>query len=528
MLKATLCCMLIAATAAMAWDDLPNVPSHAAVDHGTHLIWGGNLLWGLFPTESRVTTYLNSYDPTAEPEDAWDTLRLVGVALGRTGIAFQSAQTPEPPVVWVIGNDVSIPKLIRYNVTTGTRTEEVLTLFSLGIGAAIAYQPNEGYNVHGYPVPGWLYFLPGNGTTFYRHWIPATAMPDPLVYGYEYPGDGVTIADPTPPFRWSPATTMQYRIQVATDSNFGTGSTVIDQVVNDNQYQPTAQLTDTTYYWRVASWSQGQWFWDVVAAPRRFCLHPGWDRLPDIGEYSGSGAKLAFVDNTSGFGHNSIVCMYNQGYRHFAEYNIGGGYWTELENTPKDINDVSSLTTNPFWGEAYRIYASFDDDVKGGCPHYYDVGADAWYLLNNADPEPIYNTHYPDDLSAGSSMAIGANNMMYLTTGVGHDFWDVDISIFSGGQQARNVPSGKAEARALTVRKGLEIEYQLPVAAHVRAILHDALGRRVGALDAGEQAVGRHRLCWHNGQDGRRLSAGAYFVTLDMGNKQATLKAVIE
>jgi hypothetical protein len=83
-------------------------------------------------------------------------------------------------------------------------------------------------------------------------------------------------------------------------------------------------------------------------------------------------------------------------------------------------------------------------------------------------------------------------------------------------------------SRIVTVRNGVEVEYRLPAAARVRATLHDALGRRVGTLDAGNQNAGMHRLGWNSSPDGRKLSAGAYFVRLDMGREQARLKAVVE
>ena len=57
--------------------------------------------------------------------------------------------------------------------------------------------------------------------------------------------------------------------------------------------------------------------------------------------------------------------------------------------------------------------------------------------------------------------------------------------------------------------------------------LHDAVGRQVGMLDAGEQKPGTHRLSWDRDNEGRRLSAGAYFVLLDTGTEQSRLKAVV-
>ncbi|MBM3332204.1 hypothetical protein FJY68_10230 [candidate division WOR-3 bacterium] len=61
----------------------------------------------------------------------------------------------------------------------------------------------------------------------------------------------------------------------------------------------------------------------------------------------------------------------------------------------------------------------------------------------------------------------------------------------------------------------------------MRATLHDAVGRQVGCLDAGEQRAGVHRLRWDRDEEGRGLSAGAYFVRIDIGSEHATLKAVV-
>ena len=80
----------------------------------------------------------------------------------------------------------------------------------------------------------------------------------------------------------------------------------------------------------------------------------------------------------------------------------------------------------------------------------------------------------------------------------------------------------------VTSRDGIEIEYQLPAAGCVRASLHDVAGRQVGYLDAGDQQRGTHRLNWSRDSEGRRLSAGAYFVLLDMGAEQSRLKAVVK
>jgi hypothetical protein len=94
-------------------------------------------------------------------------------------------------------------------------------------------------------------------------------------------------------------------------------------------------------------------------------------------------------------------------------------------------------------------------------------------------------------------------------------------------EQPTERAKGGTKAHAVTVRDGVRVEYQLPTSARVRATLHDAVGQRVGMLDAGEQKAGMHRLSWKSDQEGRELGAGAYFVLLHMGTEQARLKAVV-
>ena len=85
-----------------------------------------------------------------------------------------------------------------------------------------------------------------------------------------------------------------------------------------------------------------------------------------------------------------------------------------------------------------------------------------------------------------------------------------------GGSQTGDVHAGSRRARSLTADNGIEVEYQLPVAARVRATLHDAVGRQLGVLDAGSQQPGTHRLSWNQDRGGRKLAAGAYFPKPDI------------
>ncbi|HUW10562.1 MAG TPA: hypothetical protein VM537_12595, partial [Anaerolineae bacterium] len=45
--------------------------------------------------------------------------------------------------------------------------------------------------------------------------------------------------------------------------------------------------------------------------------------------------------------------------------------------------------------------------------------------------------------------------------------------------------TGTARAQVIASHDGIEVEYQLPAAACVRATVHDAVGRQLGVLDAG-------------------------------------------
>jgi hypothetical protein len=131
-------------------------------------------------------------------------------------------------------------------------------------------------------------------------------------------------------------------------------------------------------------------------------------------------------------------------------------------------------------------------------------------------------------------MAYGANCNMYLIVVEDdqgyprNNFYRVDppSGLMDGGQSGAK-STGIAQTQVVTRFDAVEVEYQLPTSAHVRATLHDALGRQVGVLDAGEQQAGVHRLIWNTDGEGRKLSAGAYFVLLDMGAEQASLKAVV-
>ena len=543
MLKHTIVCVMLVAAAAMGWKRMTDVPHKADVQEGTHLVWGDTLLWGMFPSGSadNGTTYLYSYNPDSEPDSVnrrrcpWDTGSttkvMAGVMLTRTGFTYQ---WQEQPVVFATGRDpnTGASRMYRYNVR-GDSWNVYNLPFGLGKGACIAYAPNTSYQVMSHPIPGSIFCLQGDtvgSENFWQYQIPAGLMPDPALYGYLYPDTGVTIADQSPPFRWSPSATTQYRIQVSTDLYFM--NNVIDQVVTTNEYKAATSLSDTTYYWRVATWNGqggGSWTWPIIR--NWFVINGGWTQRAMIGDTVGLGAEIAYDD--ASFNHASIIALSGR-YGHqkcFADYDIGPNTWSPHASPPLYIRTGTSLTTNAervAVGAGVRhIDAAFFGQDAGTCPYYYVVGADSWAVYDTSPGESLFNSHFPDDIDSGSSMVIGADSMMYLTTGKDHRFYRLEPPIALDGEQTRTAPSGSAKAQLVTVRDGIEVEYQLPTAARVRAVLHDAVGRRVGVLDAGEQKAGMYRLSLSRDQEGRKLSAGAYFVLLDMGSEQARLKAVV-
>ena len=171
----------------------------------------------------------------------------------------------------------------------------------------------------------------------------------------------------------------------------------------------------------------------------------------------------------------------------------------------------------------------------GSGTHPYGYGDEWWEYPDSAFED------FPRTLGPGATFVMGPSVWCYLTTGapyVGGDptnyFYAIDPERIKrrkhkdrGGSQAGDVQAGSRRAQAVASNHGIEVEYQLPAAACVRAALHDALGRQVGVLDAGSQQPGTHRLSWDQGRGGRKLAAGAYFVLLDMGSEKSTLKAVI-
>jgi hypothetical protein len=148
----------------------------------------------------------------------------------------------------------------------------------------------------------------------------------------------------------------------------------------------------------------------------------------------------------------------------------------------------------------------------------------------------------PQTIGPGGTVVLGTSPWTYLITGAEmspsyeptYYFYAIDPKYKKpkkdkdeGGSQAGDVLAGSRRAQVIASHDGIEVEYQLPAAARVRATVHDAVGRQLGVLDVGSQQPGTHRLSWNQARGGRKLASGAYFVLLDMGSEKSTLKAVI-
>jgi hypothetical protein len=545
MLKKAVVCILLAAAAAMAWLQLEGQDVPVQVEHGTRLAWGNGRVWGLFPVYGggNGPTYVLAYDPSDDPEPdpdslMWDTTitPMSGQRLLYTSLTFQ---WEEKQVPWGIGDHEGLCRLYWLPENSGTWSNRTIDQFALDDGASIAFVPNASYDVWGFAIPGWIYCYPGgDDTTFWRYAVPAVTIPDIALYGY-YPGPGAVIADQTPPFQWGSTATPTYRLLVSTQPDFS--DTVIDEQVSSPEYEPTTELDDGTYYWRTAAWVSSAWSW---SGTHNFELQGGWQarhRIP-LGGHDGS---IIAYDHGSFVGNKSILALVNgmSSHDYFYRYDIAGDAWYQEDSVPKCppddssenyyLDDGVSLTTSAPYAGVPHIMAAFQGEGNDDNPWSYKPEKNQgyrWDEWDNPSGDPYWNSHFPRTIGGASSMVMGTGNNMYLLPGFDgdEDFYIVEPpDTAKDGGEAGVSQLGGSEAHTIVGHDGIEVEYQLPAAARVRATLHDAVGRQVRFLDAGEQKAGLHRLSWDSDSEGRKLSAGAYFVLLDVGAEQVRLKAVV-
>jgi hypothetical protein len=489
MLKKAVVCVLIAATAAMAWENLDPVPK--PLENGEHITYGygTNEIWGIFPVYADDATYAATYGPLDGANPGWTLLQDPdGFAdwMTQTSITFQ---WQEDGVLFVLGNEDDDPILYFYSLHDNDWDYDDDIPFSVNSGACIAYQPNAICS-YLYPVPGWIYCLPGGSTDFWRYSIPSSLPEDP-VNGI-YPGQGVTIADQTPLFQWGSTMTTSYRLQVSTDPNFST--TVIDVTESGPQHQVTTALANATYHWRFATWTGATWSW---SSAHNFILDGGWTQLQwSVPHPVGNGAALAYIDD--GQGHDSIIAFLGGGNHYFYEYSIDDPGWTPKASTNWVQNAGTSLATAVPTG--HYPWAVFGGEGTSDYPYYFNPFLDppTWVADvgdGNQFPEPIGS-------NASATLAPG---YMYLAVGNNKHFYRLDPPTLDGGMSALGVRPVNPQAHVVTRYDAVEVEYQLPASGYVRATLHDAVGRQVGVFDAGEQKPGIHRLSWNQDCEGRKL-----------------------
>jgi hypothetical protein len=308
----------------------------------------------------------------------------------------------EDGVFFVIGSEGGDPMLYFYNLHDGEWDDEPIDNFTLSNGACLTYQPNVNYNSQLYPVPGWLHCLPGNSTDYCRYSIP-TSLPDQALDGI-FPGNLAVVADKTPNFEW-PGSTGNYQLQVSTLQSFAT--TVINVYVSPSDYQATSTLANNTYFWRTRDLN-GSGIWSAVHS---FQLSAGWSQfVDDIPEAVYDGAAMVY-DN---YDHQAVIAFTGNEDLHFFNYDIVQPDWTELGQTPVDqIVGTSLVTSRAAGGTSPTPWASFGGLGTSDYLYYYRYDISVWYRWDDQQNGPPF----PTTLRAGSSMAYGPDDYVYLTVG---------------------------------------------------------------------------------------------------------------
>jgi hypothetical protein len=156
---------------------------------------------------------------------------------------------------------------------------------------------------------------------------------------------------------------------------------------------------------------------------------------------------------------------------------------------------------------------------------YYASSSDhgvSWSDLDLVSDDTTVNSWYPDIVV---DMEGHAYVVWQLGDGDGRIWFATNNPLAIAEEPSQ--PGWETSARVVSRYDDIQLEYQLLAAAHVRATLHDAVGRLVGRLDVGQQPAGAHRLSWKSDGGSTKLSPGAYFILLDLGKEQARLKAVL-
>jgi hypothetical protein len=518
------CGLLLAATAAVAWQQMDNIPT--TTQAGSRITCGTMngyryYVWGIFPyANDNRTRY--GYCRVDRPDPEWFLDQINPIHhMTYTSATFQW----QDDGVFFFSGRVDNQNRLYMLDADGTWYPSYANLpAEPGAGSCIAYVPygND---------PGWVYYLSrSNGGQFYRYPLAPT---DNIVVDGICPGMGARIGNRTPLFQWGSTATTQYRLQCSTDSTFG--SIVIDVTTSSAQHQDTTALANGTYYWRSAPWIGGAWSWSCA---RNFLVDADWQTLSNRSDntHGGVGASMAYIGDCQG--HPALLLLVGGQTTQFWQYDLSTYAWSQLASSPSAYpqNEGTSLTTaDPTGVVGSTAWASFGgQQAIDDCPWYYVPGS-GWYehRVTKDPPDPVYDSPYPENITFNASMVFGQPAWAYLETGSCGFFRfdppsdDTIQKWIAEGKMSGGTSAVRTQARVITRNRGFGIEYQLNRTARVRAVLHDAIGRQIGMLNVGEQGPGSYRLSWSADGNGRKLSPGAYFVLLEIGTERAKLKAIV-
>jgi len=521
MLKTALC-VIIAVTAAVAWEQMSPVSYPAEVQTGSAITYGDGKVWGIFPDPSDSSwTYFEYYDPSAPGGSQWVYLgqNYDLWFLGDPAITFQWRFGGEVLVVGNEDGDPDWPMLYCYHLADSSWEEEEIEDFSLGAGASIAFRPASAY--YGTYVAGWMYCLAGGGDEFWCYSIPG---PGDVMFDGICPGETALIADNTPTFIWSEVQgALMYKLTVSPNPDMS--NPVLEDSTGEPNYEITEELSNGVYYWQSASRQSATW---TASAVHSFTLEGGWTQLEYTPVEVSYGGSLAYEkDFYSGQECLLAFC----GDQYLSLYYVDGDSWQHEITTPKAQGVGSAIVTHeaadetpPDWPGPWVVFGEDTDSL-----YYHNNAKPAWIALGDAGA-------FPQALGPGASLAYSIESgtpHLYLIVGQDeygdprNDFYRQELPTSGGGGQAGSTRPASVPARLISDPGKVTVEYQLGAPAQVKATVFDAVGRQIKVLHSGPQPAGIHQLCWDTKASDHRTNSGAYFVLLDMGTEQARLKVVV-
>ncbi len=112
-----------------------------------------------------------------------------------------------------------------------------------------------------------------------------------------------------------------------------------------------------------------------------------------------------------------------------------------------------------------------------------------------------------------------------------YDECDQPIAILAAGieeEQQPGIRELRLDVQPNPVSGPARISYEVPRPGHLDVVLYDRLGRAVAELASGPVEPGRYSLSWNRrAANGRDLSAGVYFVRLDLEGERRMQKVVL-